>query len=534
MSALDDRIARSALWAAYGDALGFISELTSPSGLKRRIGRQVVETTVPWRRRVGGRGGPTADLPAGCLSDDTQLRLATSRAIRGDGEFDSEAFSKVELPVWTGYALGGGKGTMTAASALRKDRVTWATNFFSERGVDYLNAGGNGAAMRIQPHVWSHGETLDFARLSAQVLANAISTHGHPRGFVGALFHALCLHETMKRGASLTPKQLANVAASLVEFQPTLRDPMFSELWRTEWETRADRPLSSAIEETATEMVRAIESCGDLQRRHPDESYVEMIDRLDLRNPAQRGSGSGTTVAGGIGAWLFSGRPEEAVRVCANVLGSDTDTIATMVGALLGINAEKDPEGQIADRDYILDEAGRMGAIASGGAAPTFRYPDLLEWSAPRNAADCLLQVDGKPELAGLGPVSDWDEEGVEKRPFVWRWVTLWFGQRILAKHRSRPNALPVSQRVQPVQEYLSPTLAAPSLAVDVDPPPKSGNNHRDLHALTGEVIASGFDPRVLGEALLEVSDRDAGIEESIAFASIIAKARRTRRDRSR
>ena len=35
---LETRVARSALWAAYGDALGWISELTDATGLKRRTG----------------------------------------------------------------------------------------------------------------------------------------------------------------------------------------------------------------------------------------------------------------------------------------------------------------------------------------------------------------------------------------------------------------------------------------------------------------------------------------------------------------
>ena len=39
------RVTRSALWAAYGDALGWISELTDASGLKRRTeGRAAAQT----------------------------------------------------------------------------------------------------------------------------------------------------------------------------------------------------------------------------------------------------------------------------------------------------------------------------------------------------------------------------------------------------------------------------------------------------------------------------------------------------------
>ena len=94
-----DQVRRSALWAAYGDALGWISELVDQKGLNRRTQGEPLRQPIGWKRRIGGRAGVTVDLPVGCYSDDSQLRLATARSIRPDG-FDVEAFSKVELPVW--------------------------------------------------------------------------------------------------------------------------------------------------------------------------------------------------------------------------------------------------------------------------------------------------------------------------------------------------------------------------------------------------------------------------------------------------
>ena len=89
-----ERIRRSALWAAYGDALGFITEGVDINGVRRRAGTDWVEKTVAWKRRIGGKFGPTVVLPAGCISDDTQLRLATSRSIGPGGNFDVETFAK--------------------------------------------------------------------------------------------------------------------------------------------------------------------------------------------------------------------------------------------------------------------------------------------------------------------------------------------------------------------------------------------------------------------------------------------------------
>src|SRR5438309_1907051 len=115
-------------WAAWADALGFISELTTEAGLRRRLrGRQLTEP-VSWARRVGGRFGVDMTLPAGCYSDDTQLRLATARAIRANG-FDVEAFAKVELAAWPSYALGGGRATKAAAANITKASTPWFANF---------------------------------------------------------------------------------------------------------------------------------------------------------------------------------------------------------------------------------------------------------------------------------------------------------------------------------------------------------------------------------------------------------------------
>src|ERR1044071_4951659 len=82
------KVLNSALWAAAGDALGWITELSrGEGGVQHRPGLNSVTRPVPWVRTIGGRHGPRVDLPAGTYSDDTQLRLAVSRSIRGNGSF---------------------------------------------------------------------------------------------------------------------------------------------------------------------------------------------------------------------------------------------------------------------------------------------------------------------------------------------------------------------------------------------------------------------------------------------------------------
>ena len=47
--ALETRVTRSALWAAYGDALGWISELTDAAGLTRRTGGASLDKPLAWK-----------------------------------------------------------------------------------------------------------------------------------------------------------------------------------------------------------------------------------------------------------------------------------------------------------------------------------------------------------------------------------------------------------------------------------------------------------------------------------------------------
>ena len=57
----------SALWAAYGDALGWISELTDEAGLNRRTAGEPLCRPIAWTRRIGGHGGIMASIPGRML-----------------------------------------------------------------------------------------------------------------------------------------------------------------------------------------------------------------------------------------------------------------------------------------------------------------------------------------------------------------------------------------------------------------------------------------------------------------------------------
>jgi len=123
-------VVNSALWAAAGDALGWMTELSrGAGGVKYRTGTGSVAEPMAWKRRIGGKFGVTVELPAGTYTDDTQLRLSVSRAIRGAGARDVEALGKIEVTDWHGYCLGAGIGCRDAATNHTKRGVNWCVHF---------------------------------------------------------------------------------------------------------------------------------------------------------------------------------------------------------------------------------------------------------------------------------------------------------------------------------------------------------------------------------------------------------------------
>lgn len=434
------RTRASMVWAAWGDALGFISELVDEAGPRRRTAGVPLDAPMPWTRRVGGRGGVNVPLPAGCWSDDTQLRMAVARAISSHG-FDVDAFARIEMPVWPSYALGGGRASKAAASNLGRSDVLWFANTFS----GWVDAGGNGAAMRVQPHVWASGPLAGY---ELDVIKDAVSTHGHPRAIVGACFHAFTVAHAMSTGAAPDVNQCMDFAADVGRLISVIdSEPNLGGTWRELWEKETGGDLAHAWRETVDEVSRGIEDARSaLSSSKPlAERYHGLISELHLDTEKERGSGAMTPVAAVALGWLELD-VESSLRIAANEVGSDTDTIATMAGAVLGAtDAGSLPAVAPLDVGFLLAEADRLAAIASGVAIASYPYPDLLTWNAPAAQADALARsTKGEIEVRGLGPVLEIDDSVMidAKGVFAWQWVRTVPGQTLLIKRREQlPDA---------------------------------------------------------------------------------------------
>lgn len=545
-------VVNSALWAAAGDALGWMTELSrGVSGVEHRTGSRTVSQPVPWKRLIGGRSGVTVDLPAGSYSDDTQLRLCVSRAIRANGTFDVEAFAKIELTTWQGYCLGAGIGSKAAATNLSKRGVNWFSNFFATNRQRYVTAGGNGAAMRIQPHVWSARGSVEG--IIIRVMRDAVVTHGHPHGFCGAVFHALCLWETLST-RRIPTIQTAEQFVFFMEKLPAIldRDTELSSFWRPTWEREAGNDLESAINQFVREALNDVSIVKDAMAKSNSPDYHELLSELGCLTDQYRGSGFKTALAALLLAQLYSSeRVEEALVRSANELQSDTDTIATMAGAILGVVSTQEPNWQIQDVEYLKSEASRMVRIAYGEQAPSFTYPDVSVWEPPSNQSDAVVLWNDKLALSGIGelvPKGDQYQSGSS----IWQWFELPFGQSVLAKRRSNiknavdDNQMPQDSLLERVETVKNTQRQQPDIfeyaekrvQVDVKPshdevrPAFSLRRFPGIDRATDMIIASNFDDATIGRLLMLAIDDSNGVEAAVALSAIVAKARIARMKR--
>ena len=398
---LRDQFKGALLGAAIGDALGFMTEfLSSKEAVKNAIGVETVSQFFNWHRPTkyytSGKPYNTINLPLpkGAYSDDTQLTLATARSIKSDGCFDPESFSKLELPFWLNYQIGGGSGTKAAAQDLLKVRTVWNNNFYKRGYSLYTKSGGNGAAMRILPIALVNVHNPE--QRYRDIWKNTIATHGHPRGLIGAFLFSDAIVSLIEQ-----PQDRAAWLKHLLELcskeYPALVDTWKEEKEFSEWVKGWNQ---QAIEENYT-FETAWESCCN-ETSHRLKLILEKYSRADIVSTLRdfgcfykntKGSGSGTVSAAILFLCHFFDftevNPEKFTDVLlpvVNTLGIDTDTIGYFVGGMLGTYS-----GSLSIPDtfietlqnsaYIASLANRCFEIKNGTKKdiPDFNYPDIAE-----------------------------------------------------------------------------------------------------------------------------------------------------------
>ncbi|KIF52741.1 ADP-ribosylglycohydrolase family protein [Vibrio owensii] len=533
---------RSALWAAYGDALGFMTELAKDKqGVKHRTGREKVTELLPWRRMIGGIYGASVELCSGCYSDDTQLRLSTSRAINKYGFFDVEAFAKFELTVWQSYALGAGRGTKAATQSLTQKNRNWFNNFYAIKNSDYTNGGGNGAAMRIQPHVWAAQTLSNAESFLIDVVKNSITTHGHPRGIAGAVFHAAAL-ASLLNGNSVTYDQLKQIAVSCQDIPKLiLSDDYLSSMWLPEWEEKSAVDIQTAFKIVSDELLVDL-SIVEPWVNSDALAYDSLITSLQLDKPDLRGSGTKTAlIASLLTLKLPNIHIQDILVEIVNNIDTDTDTIATMFGALGGVITSDLPSEEVQDQAYIQQDAERLYWLSQGKEFEGFVYPNLTQWSPERSAISNTTLENNIYNLNGFGQIVPKGKPfNGRQKSFSYQWFDVVLsGFQVLLKikrqdaldYDSDNNSIPSQSDSQSESvENAVLTRAPRQESLQFDFPQDNARNDISIDSLTKEAIQSQFNPQVIGEHILLLSQkRELAIESVISYSSIVAKAKISR-----
>jgi ADP-ribosylglycohydrolase len=541
----EEQIVNSALWAAYGDALGFITELADKKILKTRTGKTTITSLIDWKRRVGGPFGTTIDLPKGSYSDDTQLRLATSRSIMGNGHFAIHSFSKIELPVWQAYALGAGRGSRVAANALSKNNVAWYNNFYETDKASYLNSGGNGAVMRIQPHVWSANKLDDPDTFLPDVINNSLTTHGNPRAIVGSVFHALSLSFT------LFYKKLPTFENFRIFNQWTLeipriisQDANLKSIWLSHYQNSSDISLENSYVNVFNEFEELIVAAENWYKSD-SRSYKSLATTLDLYKSETRGSGTLTALAASAASLLsLEIKVTTLIQDIVNELWTDTDSIATMVGAILGAKINEKPPESVQDEEYIIQEAQRLHCISKNKKVNSFHYHNNMTWKSPSSQLDFVGLYEKELVFFPFGIVTSLssDTDSLKNKSSYYEWIRSSIGQSFLVKRRgfSEIKQVPIdfigNQSNSSELERSGNTTSVP---VDIKRQAEFDlisnqkvliNIDIDIDTLTTEAIKTGFNPNTIGSHIINIAESELGTNGVVAYSAIISKALRVRR----
>jgi poly(ADP-ribose) glycohydrolase ARH3 len=227
-------------------------------------------------------------------TDDTDMTLALAESILESGKVDPEGIAQ-KFSEHCDLARGYGIGTIKAILALRSGAAWHQVS----RVVFEKGSFGNGAAMRVSPVGLFYHHDMEGLRKAATDQANI--THAHPLGQWGAVMQA------------------SSVRLALLEDpqKPLKKEEMIIELREVLWPGPVEYPKA----------LNEIENMLILEKRFEAK---EVVRRLGNGIEAHRSVPSACYIA-----LTHSPNVQEAIRAAIS-LGGDTDTIAGMVGTIVG------------------------------------------------------------------------------------------------------------------------------------------------------------------------------------------------------
>lgn len=315
------------LATAIGDALGWPNEPRSKNKVKNK---NTADGFVAWTRTVSTPRWHDEKILPGEYSDDTQLTLAVARSIiAGDWE---HFFAQKELPFWLSYERGGGGALLRAAQSCKKGILLWQSSYTKE----YFNAGGNGAVMRILPHVIASAKTRNITELMTAVIKDTLITHGHPRAFLGATCYAYALDYLLRKDSVLEYGELISTVINGKNVWGTFPDRDIFEDWLKCAANQKEYDFSKTWEDTLAQMLKQLEFISDSLKKGLMVDDKKILTELECFGSVG-GAGNVAALAALYLASRYANNPILGIKTPAFLFGIDTDTIASITGGLLGM-----------------------------------------------------------------------------------------------------------------------------------------------------------------------------------------------------
>lgn len=316
------------LATAIGDAMGWPNE---PRSKNRAKNPKVADYFVEWTRSSNNPRWHDEKILAGEYSDDTQLTLSVARSIiAGDWE---KSFSEKELPFWLKYERGGGGALLRAAKSCKEDKLQlWQTKFTK----GYFNAGGNGSAMRILPHVIAASNISDVTSLMLDIIKDTLITHGHPRAFLGAMCYAYSLNYLLKKETVLEYGELVSAVIDDQKIWTAKPDSNVFGNWLRIAYQQCDYDFLAEWDKTRILMLQKLDFIKKSLKKGLITDDIKVLTELECFGKSN-GAGDVAVLAAIYFVSKYANNPILSIKIPAFSFGADTDTIASITGGLTGM-----------------------------------------------------------------------------------------------------------------------------------------------------------------------------------------------------
>jgi len=196
---------------------------------------------------------------------------------------------------------------------------------------------------------------------------NAITTHGHPRAILAALLHTEAVRVCASTAHGLTADRLLDGLGKFIASVVIPNEAGIQE-WLVRWDQETPQPFEAKWEACKDEVLRGLSIIHEGKSR---EHIHPTMERLGCFEPATKGSGTSTVLAGLLIFKILGDDFRAAILEAVNALGSDTDTIAGFVGGLCGAthgyeNVPHDWATELQDYDYFMRVATELDRISAG------------------------------------------------------------------------------------------------------------------------------------------------------------------------